>query len=920
MRGYVAYFFVCSLIAAVFLWFAAVSAETAEFNIPSQSLEDALLEFSRQSNKAVLIEPDVAAGRMSGDVRGDMLPDDALMLLLQSTSLHFRRASDDGYIILAHTVAPSPSGVRDITRLEEIIVTAEKRVASIQDVAIAVSAFSEYTLNRNQVRTLHDMSALVPGLHTSAHGDTNALDISMRGIVSNNRTELGDPAVAFHIDGIYSPRPQGAGILMYDVERIEILRGPQGTLFGRNASIGSINIETAKPKLDNFEGKTSYTIGDYDRLGIKGAMNIPVTDNYAIRVAAYTDRHDAYVTTIQDYSGYYSDIESEDLNGFRSSPEVGIRGYEAEEKTSWRIGTLWKIADNIDWFFAYEFYKDNGTGAIDLDPFIVNNFGGARVAVVDSPGQVGMTIRALRSRFDAGYGDIGFSYMLGMTRQERSQIWDADLGRTGEFEEHRTEYSNYDSISHEMQLKSLSDSTFQWLLGLYTSREDNSIRLDFEQSDSGGAVSFRQPSRRLLSSAIFAQGTYSLTPVSRITLGMRSIIDRKTDTNGRNIGCGSFIRRPDTANSLNGIIPPNGELFNAFDYGVPGSAGGNAIVVDRTDPDTGEVTRLAVGVANPDDIVIAAADPNGCWIIDINDVDAEWDATTGLLRLEHDFTDDVMFYWGTGTGFKSGIIQDAGFDAEPETIRNMELGLKSMLMDNRLQLNAALFAIDYKNLQVSRELMLDQDNDGIDDFQGSLYTQNAARASIYGLELEFDWLFGLGGRLGAVATFLDATYDEFDTVDQFWGQDNPWNPPSDDPELAALGFVSLEGNKLIRAPDYTVTLLYEHELFTNRGSWTPRIKVLYSDKMFLDEHNRTSITTDEGETFTNLSVQPAYTTVDLSLRYTSAMENWLLEFFINNATDENIRTGLGNYIGRDGFSSYYLPPKIKGVTLEYSFE
>ena len=124
-----------------------------------------------------------------------------------------------------------------------------------------MTALQSESLERQQVVDLKSVTALVPNLQIGAHSDSSAVDVSLRGIVSTNRTELGDPAVAFHVDGFYSPRPQGATTLLYDLERIEILRGPQGTLFGRNANAGVINVSTAKPQFDGTSATIDLTAG-----------------------------------------------------------------------------------------------------------------------------------------------------------------------------------------------------------------------------------------------------------------------------------------------------------------------------------------------------------------------------------------------------------------------------------------------------------------------------------------------------------------------------------------------------------------------------------------------------------------------------------------------------------------------------------
>src|SRR5210317_2421571 len=168
--------------------------------------------------------------------------------------------------------------------IEDVIVTATRRETSIMETPLAISAVTQEELTRLGIANIKDLSYSLPGLAIQ-NSNTNAPIITLRGIRSNNVTEVGDPAVGVHVDGLYSARPQAAQALMFDLERAELLRGPQGTLFGRNSLVGTLNIITAKPNLETQGGSVTVNAGRFSEQGVQGHFNLPVSDNFAVRFA-----------------------------------------------------------------------------------------------------------------------------------------------------------------------------------------------------------------------------------------------------------------------------------------------------------------------------------------------------------------------------------------------------------------------------------------------------------------------------------------------------------------------------------------------------------------------------------------------------------------------------------------------------------
>ena len=203
---------------------------------------------------------------------------------------------------LATSAALAQSDFNDASgqTLEEIVVTATKFSTNLMDTPLAVSAFTEEQLDKLGISNVKDLNNLVPNMSIMVDVESSAPIVTLRGVRSTNTTEWGDPAVGIHYDGIYSPRPQGALALMFDIDRVEVLRGPQGTLFGRNSTVGTVNIISAKPQFDAFSGKVDAEIGRFNQQSIKAVLNVPLSDTFALRASAFFEEQDSNMTGFYD--------------------------------------------------------------------------------------------------------------------------------------------------------------------------------------------------------------------------------------------------------------------------------------------------------------------------------------------------------------------------------------------------------------------------------------------------------------------------------------------------------------------------------------------------------------------------------------------------------------------------------------------
>lgn len=895
------------------LCFAEAKEQPINFDIPSQPLDLSLIAFSIQADVNVVGVTELLRQFQTPEVKGNLSWTAALDLLTENKRVNYQVVGDRSVSI----ILKDPSLTQD-NYLEEIIVTAEGRSKDLQKTPIAVTVVHQEQLYESKIDDLLGLAKLVPGLEMTSTTPQAAILVQLRGVGTTNITEIADGPVSIHIDGIYSPRSQGAAALLHDIDSVEVLRGPQGTLFGRNASAGSINIHNRQPQLDELQSTLTFGLGSYQQKEFRGALNIPLGDTLAIRLAAATNKHDAYTDLLDNYVGlgqqHPQDIS--ELTDFDRSLDLGQQGPEAADQSSARISGLWQPQPEISAFVSFERYTDRGTGIAELDPTLVNQ--GIRGVVIDSPIFLNLTNDVLRSQIEYDFDGYKLRYILGHSTMKRQQIIDADNGWSSSFEQQRTFSSNFRFVSNEIQLISNDLGRTEWLTGLYASREKNSIIFAVDQQNSGGgrfpdgatswindfeggAVSYAmQPDRRVNSLGVYSQAVYSLDDSSRMTFGLRYTKDRKSDSGGRAINCrvtsmsGPYVTSDSIANS-----GPTPEQIYA-------------------DPATQQAIHIGTFHDN------GTSDGIGdqpCWIRQVNDIEVSWENVSGLLRYDYSPREGLMYYGSISTGFKSGHIQDAGNSAKPETVTNFELGLKSQFLNDSLRVNAALFQADYDNLQFSNQDRLDINNDGVADTGGSTVVRNASEAKIRGLEIDLEWILSDLDHLQFTAAVTDAHFDRFTIPDTLFG--DLFNPFVSAQSSSVIDSVDLSGNVPPRVPKWKFTAAYKHDFLQANGVLSPRVIATFSDHYYLDIYNRDTLAPgildrlpDGGR---DLGIQDSFMLIDLGLSYKPYSKNWQVSAYLNNALDENVKIASGNVITEEGFVATYLPPKTYGIRVNYSF-
>jgi iron complex outermembrane receptor protein len=413
----------------------------------------------------------------------------------------------------------------DPVTLGEIVVTAEHRETSVQSIPIAITALASETLDRANVQTVERLVQLTPSMHYNDVAGEAFLSIRSVG-GEPNTTVGGDPSVSFNVDGVYVARPTSVSSILFDVDRIEVLRGPQGTLYGRNATGGAINVITKAPNFTEFGGTADVLFGNYDRQRARAAINIPlVTDRVALRLSGVTERHNGYEKNLF-YPDGTNDLDDLDVHAFRA--QLGIR-----------------LTDDVEIMLRTDTTRRGGRGpgtqvqgrygnpALTAPP----PFGYGAPPNPDSPL---VTSEDLRSDFNVketgvngelqwhGLGGAGLTVIAAHRDQRYSFFQDLDTTGARLTSLLALQHAQQDSV--EARLASESSGSLTWQVGTYYFREEGFTDAALNFFVPSGSVLLSTNPRldiRSRSEALFGQATYALNDRLNLTGGLRYTWDRK---------------------------------------------------------------------------------------------------------------------------------------------------------------------------------------------------------------------------------------------------------------------------------------------------------------------------------------------------------------------------------------------------------
>lgn len=443
------------------------------------------------------------------------------------------------YAQTSSPAAPAASAVAS-EDTQRVIVTANRRREEAQKVSGVVQSLNGDDLRKDGITEFRNLQQAVPGL--SIANQEGNVEIYIRGVGSANNTELGDPAAAPHINGVYIPRPRGLGLMFFDLERVEINKGPQGTLYGRNALAGTLNVITAKPKLGQSSGYAQGELTNRNGLGAEAALNIPLGEKMAARAAFSLVQKD------YGFNNYSATALSE---GKITAPTQYARSAAAlkpaglEDNYALRLSYVWELSDRLRFTAMIDGGKESGTGypGANISQAAQAN-GGTRAEDLNLRNVVYRGPQGEMSNYLRG-GQAKLDYDLGggITAEFSGSVRDVDFyqrnassdsidykGRdynANNFDNFSTVFWQQKSRSYTSELRLFNDdpqSRLNWSAGLFGFKEDQKSAF-FSLNDRGyccySGTEFTMPKVDGKSAALFADGSFKITDSLRALGGLR---------------------------------------------------------------------------------------------------------------------------------------------------------------------------------------------------------------------------------------------------------------------------------------------------------------------------------------------------------------------------------------------------------------
>jgi len=680
------------------------------------------------------------------------------------------------YSAIAAAVLVSSISQAEKLTLEEVVVTAQKRTESMQDVPVSVSALTGDDLSNTGFRDVGDIAAQVPSLMVTTNASPLNTSFRIRRIGNEGNIPTFEPDTALIIDGAFRSRSGlGLGDLV-DVKSVEVLKGPQSTLYGKNAGAGVVSITTQGPTQDR-EGSVEASVGSDNLQAVKAAINVPVSDRLSTRLSVSATRRDPLV----------DNRNGEDFDNLDGKAVRGQLRFDATENLSARL-ILGHVKRNMNPMMGDTYSSPAQLALIQQAGGEIRN-NNPEDRVVEQSDRTVFDQTASDGVLALEYNGEGFN----LTSISSFEDYEADVRLNGveQLPLNLVKFNDLqkgDSFSQEFRFASEDDATVTWLAGLFYF--ENTLA----RGDKGRPEFLLESDIEEYGDAVAEMVLGVPTPTDLPVLGVEG--DR-----------GDFYAVQDTS-SL-GIF---GQATVPLSESVEFTAGLRYSYEEKDAKITQSNQTSVAGCVPPlNRNLICTLAPDGNNFAD----DDSWSAVTGNMNISYFMNDETMLYGLISKGFKAGgySLQNGGATAEirsfdEEDITNLELGWKTEVFDRRGRINGSIFHTEYEDFQNA-------------SYVGLVFAvNNAEKVTVDGIELDSTWLLSESLTMNLNLAYIDAKYDKYSGGQCFYGR-TPDN---------ALGQCDLSGDNLPYAPKLTgnVGLTWEQPLAS--GDLYARLDYRYMDK------------------------------------------------------------------------------------------
>ena len=834
------------------------------------------------------------------------------------------------------TIAPeAPDG-----GIAEIVVTAQRREQNLQRVPISVSAFGATEIRNKGLTDLSRLEGLVPGF-TFGRSGVDARP-AIRGVRTESVDVNADTTIGFFIDGIYQSRSSQATLGFVDLERVEVQRGPQGTLYGRNTFGGNISIITAQPKLNQIIGGADLTLGDNSQVRATGFINLPLGNIAALRLVAGLEKSSGYVKN-DNPSG--NNLFDDDNRYARASLLI---------QPTDRLTAVFKI-DHArrggagGSAFGYKlvgsyFYVPTNAQLFNATPIFLNTRGGNRDGVVDAPLTIDAGVPIYQQgnpyRIDNDYratlklrntgltaniaydlGAVTLKSITGYTDFKTTRTQDTDFSANQIGADYQ--FTSAKTFSQEVQLVSGKGQRLEYVIGAYYFADKLNgtfINQQFPQiirnvtpnilrpAANGFYQEFRAETKSI---AGYAQASFALTDQLKATAGLRYTRDRKDF---------QFANANSVLPLVGGVPQTNAITFDTGN--IPGTAFGSEGAPTNC-------TYVTVPLPQPGFQCLAA---NTTIFTGATFDTATFKKLTYRVGLDYQITPANLLYASVASGFTSGGFNGSQAAAalgrstfQPQVVTAFEVGSKNRFFDRTVQINLAAFYNRYSSLQEQRQVPVGNTTLSI--------IENSGKARSYGAELEAIWKPVSPLTLTASVAYLNARYTKYDQVAAPFGTsilipapgaaptvvNGVTIAPANQQRIFAVGYdcglipgtgapgqpaaafgCDLTGNRIAHSPEFSGAVSAQYDFDLGRaGTLSPYVQLNFSSSFYGQPIN--SI----------LDRQEAFAKLDLRLTWDFS-ENYSLQAFVTNVTDKATATRFV-YGGGGGLQASYAPPRLWGV-------